>query len=377
MFGGPAGYQPMSYAPYPPQPQPNILHGPPGLMDPRQQQSSSSASSPANASQSTSSSPSQQQFLTPPAPHGLSSLAAAVDHSPSSASSSSHLSQSHRDDDDSGHPFNIGRSRSRSPGRAPASHHQISQKRKEAHRIEYNKHMKTFWAKQKELIERTDYKRLKHDLPLARIKKIMKSDDEVRMISAEVPILFSKACELFILDLTMRAWAHTADTNRRTLQRSDVADAISEGEGMDFLVDIVPREDDVIASGIAGGGAAGSVEKRESGSSEGKVKRDEALPGVLEDAGMTTEGLLKLMEREMNGGERRPEQLQPQTQQQQAAGQTAPMQSMSSMAMPPIPMLPMSMPPSMAASMSTMVPPLPMSGLPASAQPPSATATQK
>ena len=51
------------------------------------------------------------------------------------------------------------------------------------------------------------------------------------MISAEVPILFSKACELFILDLTMRAWAHTADTNRRTLQRSDVADAIMEGEG--------------------------------------------------------------------------------------------------------------------------------------------------
>lgn len=33
-------------------------------------------------------------------------------------------------------------------------------------------------------------------LPLARIKKVMKaSDDQVKMISAEAPILFAKACE--------------------------------------------------------------------------------------------------------------------------------------------------------------------------------------
>lgn len=38
------------------------------------------------------------------------------------------------------------------------------------------------------------------------------------MISAEAPVLFAKACELFILDLTMRAWAHTDDNKRRTLQ---------------------------------------------------------------------------------------------------------------------------------------------------------------
>ncbi|KAL0312624.1 UNVERIFIED_CONTAM: Nuclear transcription factor Y subunit C-4 [Sesamum radiatum] len=38
-----------------------------------------------------------------------------------------------------------------------------------------------------------------HALPLARIKKIMKSSsEEVKMISGEAPIVFSKACELFI-----------------------------------------------------------------------------------------------------------------------------------------------------------------------------------
>lgn len=42
------------------------------------------------------------------------------------------------------------------------------------------------------------------DLPIARIKRIMKSDEDVRMISAEAPVLFAKACELFILDMTMR-----------------------------------------------------------------------------------------------------------------------------------------------------------------------------
>ena len=39
-----------------------------------------------------------------------------------------------------------------------------------------------------------------------------------KMISAEAPILFAKACELFILELTLRAWMHTDENKRRTLQ---------------------------------------------------------------------------------------------------------------------------------------------------------------
>ena len=35
-------------------------------------------------------------------------------------------------------------------------------------------------------------------LPLARIKKIMKMDDDVKMISAEAPLLFAKAAQMFI-----------------------------------------------------------------------------------------------------------------------------------------------------------------------------------
>ena len=63
------------------------------------------------------------------------------------------------------------------------------------------------------------------------------------MISGEVPIVFSKAVELFISELALRAWIHTEDAKRRTLQRSDIAMAITKYDMFDFLIDIVPREE--------------------------------------------------------------------------------------------------------------------------------------
>ncbi|KAL2544057.1 Nuclear transcription factor Y subunit C-2 [Forsythia ovata] len=79
-----------------------------------------------------------------------------------------------------------------------------------------------------------------HSLPLARIKKIMKnSNDEVKMISGEAPIVFSKACELFIEELTKRAWMMTLQAKRRTLHREDVASAVMNIDIFDFLVNLV------------------------------------------------------------------------------------------------------------------------------------------
>jgi histone H3/H4 len=108
-------------------------------------------------------------------------------------------------------------------------------------------------------------------LPLARIKKIMKSEEFVLqelekerqqmlvgeedtagfvdtekpqikfMISGEAPVLMSKACELLIKDLSFRAWRHTERNRRRTLQRQDLHAAVGESEVYDFLIDIVPR----------------------------------------------------------------------------------------------------------------------------------------
>lgn len=71
----------------------------------------------------------------------------------------------------------------------------------------------------------------------------MKLDEDVKMISAEAPMLFSKAAELFIHELTLRAWIHTEDNKRRTLQRNDIAMAITKYDQFDFLIDIVPRDE--------------------------------------------------------------------------------------------------------------------------------------
>ena len=67
----------------------------------------------------------------------------------------------------------------------------------------------------------------------------MKLDDDVKMISGETPILFSKACELFIIDLAYRSWVHTLENTRRTLQKVDIVNSISKTEYFDFLLDIV------------------------------------------------------------------------------------------------------------------------------------------
>ncbi|KAJ9518811.1 hypothetical protein QJQ45_026078, partial [Haematococcus lacustris] len=122
--------------------------------------------------------------------------------------------------------------------------------------------LREFWSDQMREVEQvpSDPAEFKnHQLPLARIKKargpgispcdevqIMKSDEDVRMISAEAPVLFAKrlqACEMFILELTLRAWQHAEENKRRTLQRNDVAAAITRTDIFDFLLDVVPRED--------------------------------------------------------------------------------------------------------------------------------------
>ncbi|XP_069355905.1 nuclear transcription factor Y subunit gamma-like [Maniola hyperantus] len=104
--------------------------------------------------------------------------------------------------------------------------------------------LQSFWTKVNDDVKKINAEDFKTQvLPLARIKKIMKLDEEVKMISAEAPVLFAKAAEIFIHELTLRAWSHTEDNKRRTLQRNDIAMAISKSDQFDFLIDIVPRHE--------------------------------------------------------------------------------------------------------------------------------------
>ncbi|XP_022736089.1 nuclear transcription factor Y subunit C-1-like [Durio zibethinus] len=137
------------------------------------------------------------------------------------------------------------------PPPPPPFHHLLQQQHEQLH---------MFWNYQRQEIEQVnDFKN--HQLPLARIKKIMKADEDVRMISAEAPILFAKACELFILELTIRSWLHAEENKRRTLQKNDIAAAITRTDIFDFLVDIVPRDEIKDEAGLGGmvGATAGGV----------------------------------------------------------------------------------------------------------------------
>jgi len=97
---------------------------------------------------------------------------------------------------------------------------------------------------------RTDFKL--QELPLARVKKVMKQDDEIEgisrfLVSMEALIIMAKACELFVNELTLRGWHMTEENRRRTLQRMHLAQAMIKCEMFDFLIDIVPRDQAVPA----------------------------------------------------------------------------------------------------------------------------------
>lgn len=126
-----------------------------------------------------------------------------------------------------------------------------------------------YWQQTINDLETKDHDYKNHHLPLARIKKVMKADPDVKMISAEAPILFAKGCDIFITELTMRAWIHAEENKRRTLQRSDIASALTKSDMFDFLIDIVPREEAAPKRSAGGsGGASSSVNQQQPATSQ-------------------------------------------------------------------------------------------------------------
>ncbi|KAI3599188.1 nuclear transcription factor y subunit c-4 [Moniliophthora roreri] len=143
-----------------------------------------------------------------------------------------------------------------------------------------NEFLRTFWQRQIAMAEEEtpDYRH--PTLPLARIKKVMKSDPDVKqpMVWLLANVLRSRNNDdvelaqlqfysakhakvsrhtslrdvrsneralyiVFIAEITARAFIIADSNKRRTLSRSDIAQALSKSDQFDFLIDIVPRED--------------------------------------------------------------------------------------------------------------------------------------
>uniref|UniRef100_A0A914MD60 Transcription factor CBF/NF-Y/archaeal histone domain-containing protein n=1 Tax=Meloidogyne incognita TaxID=6306 RepID=A0A914MD60_MELIC len=112
------------------------------------------------------------------------------------------------------------------------------------------KNLEEFWPKQQGKIDRmtmTNFREVNRhsELPIARIKKIMKIEEglKTQMIGSEAPVLLAKAAEIFIEELTLRSWLNTQENRRKTIQKADVAAGAEKSEMFDFLIDILPRDD--------------------------------------------------------------------------------------------------------------------------------------
>eukprot|EP00735_Rhodelphis_limneticus_P001364 TRINITY_DN11966_c0_g1::TRINITY_DN11966_c0_g1_i1::g.17002::m.17002 TRINITY_DN11966_c0_g1::TRINITY_DN11966_c0_g1_i1::g.17002 ORF type:complete len:255 (+),score=31.56,sp/Q54DA1/NC2A_DICDI/56.82/5e-27,CBFD_NFYB_HMF/PF00808.18/2.8e-19,Histone/PF00125.19/1e-06,TAFII28/PF04719.9/0.032,TAF4/PF05236.9/0.076,CENP-X/PF09415.5/0.11,Pol_alpha_B_N/PF08418.5/0.11,DUF4569/PF15133.1/0.19,PAT1/PF09770.4/0.33,DUF605/PF04652.11/1.4,Senescence_reg/PF04520.8/1.5e+02 TRINITY_DN11966_c0_g1_i1:136-900(+) len=81
--------------------------------------------------------------------------------------------------------------------------------------------------------------------PVARIKRIMQTDDQVGKIASAVPILVSKCVELFMNDLVLKAADIAADRKAKTLTPGHLKACILGNAEFDFLTEHVQHVVDV------------------------------------------------------------------------------------------------------------------------------------
>lgn len=85
--------------------------------------------------------------------------------------------------------------------------------------------------------------------PPARIKKIMQTDEEVGKVAAPVPVIISRALELFVESLLTKAVQITSARNAKTLSPAHLKQCILAESRFDFLKDLVLAIPDVQTEG--------------------------------------------------------------------------------------------------------------------------------
>uniref|UniRef100_A0A0D9VJD9 Transcription factor CBF/NF-Y/archaeal histone domain-containing protein n=1 Tax=Leersia perrieri TaxID=77586 RepID=A0A0D9VJD9_9ORYZ len=78
-------------------------------------------------------------------------------------------------------------------------------------------------------------------LPTSRVRNIIRGRANGMLISANLPAFVTKLCELFIQELTLRAWVFAQSQNRNILLDIDIVKAIADTESYHFLADVVRR----------------------------------------------------------------------------------------------------------------------------------------
>lgn len=80
-------------------------------------------------------------------------------------------------------------------------------------------------------------KSISTQIPLARIRRIMKEDEDMGLCSSEVVTIISMATELFSEYLAKKAFEYSKRDKRKTLLLRDIARAVKETDDLFFLTD--------------------------------------------------------------------------------------------------------------------------------------------
>ncbi|XP_077598242.1 dr1-associated corepressor [Stigmatopora nigra] len=131
--------------------------------------------------------------------------------------------------------------------------------------------------------------------PPARIKKIMQTDEEIGKVAAAVPVIISRALELFLESLLTKACHVTQSKNAKTMTTSHLKQCIELEQQFDFLKDLVATVPDMQGEGdenhseAAGekvprrGRKTGSVHKNGGAGSKAKDKKLSGTESERED----------------------------------------------------------------------------------------------
>ncbi|XP_034424618.1 dr1-associated corepressor [Hippoglossus hippoglossus] len=125
--------------------------------------------------------------------------------------------------------------------------------------------------------------------PPARIKKIMQTDEEIGKVAAAVPVIISRALELFLESLLTKACQVTQSRNAKTMTTSHLKQCIELEQQFDFLKDLVATVPDMQGEGeenhTEGGGEKVSRRGRKPGTGRknggvGSKGKDKKLSGT-------------------------------------------------------------------------------------------------
>ncbi|KAG0347327.1 hypothetical protein BG004_007984 [Podila humilis] len=78
-------------------------------------------------------------------------------------------------------------------------------------------------------------------LPVARVKRIIKEDKDINMVSNDAVFLISMATELFLESFTAKAFNLAKMEKRKTIAYKDLATAVTQHDSLEFLQDVIPK----------------------------------------------------------------------------------------------------------------------------------------